>query len=361
MATLKAQLAPWLLQNPNAFYKDYAAAHPDSTVTEKQYNSTKHEVLKRRVLAATGPGRGEGGDVAMVRVRLQALPEQHRFERHVVLSDLHYRTYNQQVWDEARGRYKAITRTVHDPVALRVTEVFLRSWKPDVIWFAGDMLDCAPLSRHEKEPFDEEGFQQDLDGLLVVLRRFRRDHPKAQLHYLLGNHEHWLPKFLSKNAKPMRWLAALSYQSLLDSKALQMPIYPYRERVPILPGIFEVTHGDKIAPKSGQTAQKMLEAGTSGVSGHVHRLGTAFKTTRVGTTIWAENGCLCDLNPSYTTDPNWQQGFSVVYVDRKNARFHLDQIPIVNGRIVYAGELYEAQDAYGMGEQADADRAAEAA
>jgi hypothetical protein len=356
--TLKARLQPWILSNPKAIYRDFTAAHPDSPVSEKQYNSTKNSILHPRAIAA---GRGEGAGIeATARVKVTELPGQHRFERHVILSDLHYRTYSAQVWDGATERYKPVTRTVHDPAALRVTEAFLRSWKPDVIWFAGDMLDCSPLSKHDKEPFDEDGLQQDVDGLVTILRRFRRDHPRAAMHYLLGNHEAWLAKFLSRNAGPLRWLSALSYQSMLDSKALRMPIYPYRERVPILPGVFEVTHGDKIAPKSGYTAQKMLEAGVSGVSGHVHRLGTAYRTTRVGTTIWAENGCLCDLSPSYVTDPNWQQGFSVVLIDRKNARFHLDQIPIVSGRIVYAGEVHQARDTYGMGEDAGRE-AAEAA
>jgi hypothetical protein len=361
--TLREQLAPFILSNPKAIYRDYQAAHPDSTVTEKQYNSTKHDILKRTVAATGGGwGRGEAPPIeATARVRLQALPEVHRFERHVILSDLHYRTYTQQVWDAEAGRYKPVQRTVHDPAALRVVEAFLRSWKPDVIWFNGDMLDFAPLSKHDKEPYERDGLEQDIMGARAIFRRFRRDHPRAAMHYLLGNHEAWLEKYLRRNAAELRWLSALSYHVMFDSKELRMPIYPYGERVPILPGVLEVTHGDKIAPKSGYTAHKMLEAGISGVSGHVHRLGMVYRTTRTGTTVWAEGGCLCDLNPSYVRDPNWQLGITVLYVDRKNSRFHMDQIPIVGNRMVYAGEVHEARDVYGMGEAAERDRADEAA
>jgi hypothetical protein len=359
--TLREQLAPFISANPKAIYRDFTAAHPDTPVTEKQFNSTKHDILKRRTLAATD-GRGEGAGIPVTaRVRIQALPQRRTFERHVVLSDLHYRTYSQQVWDADKGRYVAVQRTVHDPVALRCVEHFLRSWKPDVIWFNGDILDFAPLSKHDKEPYEKDGLEQDILGARAIFRRFRRDHPNAQMHYLLGNHEAWLEKYLRRNAVELRWLSALSYHVMFDSKELRMPIYPYRERVPILDGILEITHGDKIAPKSGMTAHKMLEMGISGVSGHVHRLGMVYRTTRTGTTVWAENGCLCDVNPSYVPDPNWQQGVSVIYVDRKNARFHIDQIPIISGRMVYAGETYQPQDAYGMGEGYEVDRAAEAA
>ena len=58
--------------------------------------------------------------------------------------------------------------------------------------------------------------------------------------------------------------------------------------------------------------------------------------------MWAENGCLCRLDPDYMEDPDWQQGFTIAYVDRENQRFHLEQLPIINGRIVHAGEVYEA-------------------
>jgi hypothetical protein len=291
-----------------------------------------------------------------------ALPEQHRFERHIVIGDLHYRTYNQRVYDPVKGAYVERRRTCHDPDALRVTEAFMRSWKPDVIWLLGDLVDFPQLSRFDKEAYDSEGLEQDLLGVRAVLRRIRRDHPKAQMHYLLGNHEERLERYLRANAPALRWLTALTFHHIFDAQELGMHIYPYRERVPVLPGVLELTHGDKVAQKSGYTAHKMLEAGISGISGHVHRLGMVFKTTRAGMTVWIENGCLANLDPEYVHSPNWQSGFSVVYVDRKNARFHADIVPITaSKRIVYAGELYEAQDAYGMGEQAEADRAAEAA
>jgi hypothetical protein len=365
LATFRERLTPWILSNPDALHSDYVAAYPgDTDITPNRFYNVKNSITRPRTVAATGGGwgRGEGAGIeATARVRLTALPQQRTFERHVVLSDLHYRTYTQQVWDAEAGKYRGVQRTVHDPAALRVVEAFLRSWKPDVIWFNGDMLDAAPLSKHEKEPYESEGLEQDILGVRAIFRRFRRDHPRAEMHYLLGNHEAWLAKYLRRNAVELRWLSALSYQVMFDSAALRMPIYEYGERVPILPGVLEVTHGDKIAPKSGYTAHKMLEAGISGVSGHVHRLGMVYRTTRTGTTVWAEGGCLCSLEPSYVRDPNWQLGITVLYVDRKNSRFHIDQIPIVGNRMVYAGETYQLQDAYGMGEQAERDRAEEAA
>jgi hypothetical protein len=267
-----------------------------------------------------------------------------QMERHIIFSDLHYRDYQERVYDTEQCGYVNINRTAHDRRALAAVEAFMRDWKPTHIWLNGDMLDAPQLSRFDKETYDSEGLEQDLLGVRAIIRRIRRTHPDAELHYLLGNHEERIERYLRANAPALRWLTSLTYQHIFDAKEINLTIYPYRERVPILPGIFEITHGDKIAQKSGYTAHRMLEAGVSGVSGHVHRLGAVYKTTRVGMTTWVEGGCLCDLDPSYMVNPNWQQGFVTAYVDRANQRFHCDLIPIINGRIVYAGDVWEEVD-----------------
>lgn len=290
-------------------------------------------ILADKLLFATRPLTTED---------LPSTPRQ-RFERVVVLSDLHYRTYISKEWDEAAGGWRSSIKTAHDERALEVALQFMRDWQPDAIYLNGDLLDCAQLSRFEKEPGDEEGLEADIQGLRAILSRIRREHPRAAMHYLLGNHEDRLARYLRSNAAALRWVTGLDWHVLLDSKGLNLPIYPYKERVSVLPGVFEITHGDKVAQKSGYTAHKMLELGVSGVSGHVHRLGAIYKTDRRGTTAWFEGGCLCRLDPEYAANPNWQQGMTLVYVDRVNQRFHVDLLPIINGRIVYSGQVWEVQ------------------
>ena len=320
----------WIRNNPRKRrHAQFVADNPNATHIRPGYIKERRRAMK--VSAALL----RGDDPATV-------PPTNQMERHIVLSDLHYREYNERVYDPATNAHLIRKVAVHDSRALAAAELFMRSWQPTHIHLNGDLIDFPQFSRFDKEDYENEGLEQDILGLRVILKRIRRNHPDAQIDYELGNHEERLERYMRQNAPALRWLTSLTFHAIFEAKELGITIYPYRERVPILPGVLEITHGDKIAQKSGYTGQRMLEAGVSGVSGHVHRLGMVFRTTRTGMTVWAEGGCLCSLEPSYVNSPNWQQGIVAFYVDRPNARFHMDVVPIISGRIVYAGQVYEA-------------------
>lgn len=82
---------------------------------------------------------------------------------------------------------------------------------------------------------------------------------------------------------------------------------------------FVFKHGTLLGKKSGLSAIKEMEASyMSGASGHCHRaiVYTARKAGRKF--VWLETGCLCDLNPEYCINPNWQQAFGeVIFKDGK--------------------------------------------
>jgi hypothetical protein len=230
------------------------------------------------------------------------------FERHIVLSDLHYRTYIQRDYDPDAREWIKTVKTAHDPAALAVAEQFMRDWQPTHIHYAGDLLDMHQISRFEKEPGDSEDIEQDMLGVRAIIKRHRRMLPHATMYYEMGNHEARWERYLRQNAVELRWLTSLTWYELLDARDTGMEIYPWRHRVEVLPGVLEVTHGDKARATSGATGIVMLNMGVSGVSGHTHRLGMVYSTNRRGTTCWAENGSLCRLDPEYLISPNWQQG-----------------------------------------------------
>ena len=71
--------------------------------------------------------------------------------------------------------------------------------------------------------------------------------------------------------------------------------------------------------------------------GHTHRLGIYYRRNRGGVHAAYENGCLCSLEPEYAQYPDWQQGFSVVHVD-KGGFFNVQQIPIIGRKtFLYGG------------------------
>jgi hypothetical protein len=76
---------------------------------------------------------------------------------------------------------------------------------------------------------------------------------------------------------------------------------------------------------------------------HTHRLGAHYRTGFDGLPLVAfENGCLCDLTPPYMLSPNWQQGFSVVTMDRESDLFHVDQLPIIRGKVAWGVQIVKA-------------------
>jgi hypothetical protein len=260
-----------------------------------------------------------------------------RWERHIILSDYHHRNYVERDWVNGQTH----VRQAHDEGALAVAERFMQVWEPSHIHLAGDMVDFHTISHFCKTPPGDDELNESLHALAVITRRIRMAHPRAEMNYYLGNHEVRWQHFIGGVAAQLGGFQELTYSSILRAQENRLNIYPYKRRVPVLPGRFEITHGDRVRGKSGVTAHAMLDKGVSGVSGHTHRLGMVYRTNRVGTVVWAENGCLCRLDPEWLEDPDWQQGFTVAYVDRAEGRFHLDQIPIIKGRVFYAGMVYE--------------------
>lgn len=97
---------------------------------------------------------------------------------------------------------------------------------------------------------------------------------------------------------------------------------------------FVFEHGTRLGNKSGLAAIKELETHyMSGATGHVHRL-AKFSTLKSGKRfIWLETGCLCDLNPEYMLNADWEQGFGIVKF-RDGKFFDAQVISIRDGEVI---------------------------
>jgi len=95
---------------------------------------------------------------------------------------------------------------------------------------------------------------------------------------------------------------------------------PYKGRVSCL----TVSNGTLIIRSKGKTL----------VTQNTHRLGVCYRKTPSRYLAWFEGGCLCDIEPEYVDNPDWQQGFLYGYVDKDS--FAVTPIPIVDGKTKYA-------------------------
>ena len=94
-------------------------------------------------------------------------------------------------------------------------------------------------------------------------------------------------------------------------------IVPYKGRVSCV----SVDNGTLIIRSKGKTL----------VTQNTHRGGAYYCRTPERYLAWFESFCLCDLNPEYIDDPNWQSGILYGYVEKDS--FAVTPIPIVDGKI----------------------------
>lgn len=226
----------------------------------------------------------------------------------------------------------------HDSQAINASLKACRIVKPDEIIIAGDLVDFYLLSKFDKNPARKHTLQDELDEGMKILERYRRACPKAKITYLEGNHEARLQKYVWRHPELYN-IRNLKMNSLMELDRLGIKYVPNNKYYKIKNGLV-VTHGDMVRKHSGYTAKGFLEnLGVSVLFGHTHRGGTHHKTDLSGSRTAYENFCLCDLNPEYVNNPNWQQGFSVVTVTDKD--FFVEQVQIKKNGFVYGGKHYK--------------------
>lgn len=236
---------------------------------------------------------------------------------------------------------------VHDPfVDEPVFEMFLDALsiiKPNLIVELGDGFDFFQLSHFLNDPERRNALLSDRDTFIkrrlaitdAVGKRIVR-------HYLPGNHEARLHKYLWSHAPELNGLDELTWDGFLRLEAMGWIVSDFKgAQNPTLElGKLLVTHGHIVRKHSSYSARAVMEDyGQSVLVGHTHRLGSYWRSTVDTTMVAYENGCLCSMaaGTHYTRGAiNWQSGFSIVTIDRETGWFRVHQIPIVKvpGKLV---------------------------
>ena len=71
----------------------------------------------------------------------------------------------------------------------------------------------------------------------------------------------------------------------------------------------------------------------SGATGHTHRLAKYIARKAGRKFIWLETGCLCSMQPEYMLNPNWQQGFGMIQIEKGKVK-RAEVLEIENGEIL---------------------------
>ena len=238
----------------------------------------------------------------------------------------------------------------HDPVLLDLFLEFLTDFQPDILVINGDFLDCFAISRFDKVPH-HDSLKNEIEIGKVILTRIRKAIPDAEIYMVEGNHEFRLRQYLIKNAQELYELSPTlaDYLKLeefgvewVGTKATASKWIDTYKRF----GQLYVGHWDRVNKHSAMTAKNLVtDKGVSLVQNHCHRIGQYnFRREDDIQIVGIEAGCMCDLNPNYTSKPNWQQGFVVAYLDQDGSgRFHHTIIQVLGYKFFHNGKIYEIQ------------------
>ena len=107
-----------------------------------------------------------------------------------------------------------------------------------------------------------------------------------------------------------------------------------------------ITHGSTVRKFSAYTARAEAEKirySMSVMTGHTHRGGRFFTTTRAGIIQAVECFCLCSLAPEYMCNPDWQQGLVLAEVDEDMLSIEMIPFHQVGGKLVarWRGKEYQ--------------------
>lgn len=222
----------------------------------------------------------------------------------------------------------------------------LKALDADEVVYLGDGLDCAgTFSTHQRSYTNEmaESYDEDCRGANRFLNLVQKRAPRAEHHYLEGNHEahveRWASRTFSSQKDAENLLSVYGPSAVLDFKRRGFRYYKRSEHYMGLsiPGAIRLgkvffVHG--ISHSRHAAAQHLARFGANVVFGHVHRVQHVGERTVTshGHGAWCP-GTLAKLQPLYahTAPTSWQHGYAVQFVERNGTFLHIN-VPIHKGK-----------------------------
>lgn len=237
-----------------------------------------------------------------------------------------------------------------EPVAIAALLRDIEALAPREIVWLGDHLDCGGfLAQHHVTHYvaqSEYTFEDDAAHANDLLDRVHKAAPKAENHYLEGNHERRIETFICtatvRNVRDASFLRRMfGPETVLNLAKRRIPYYSValqhfglRVRGAIKLGHCYFVHGISAAKRAAGV--HLDKFGCPVCFGHTHRVEVAsgeLVNSGVGMIqAWCP-GCLCQRAPLYAhgNPLGWTHGYAVQLVAKDGTFLHL-QVPIDEGR-----------------------------
>ncbi len=205
----------------------------------------------------------------------------------------------------------------------------------------GDFFDFCAISQWSRGTPKEDGarLQKEIDIADTVMTDIGKAYPGLKTR-IKGNHDDRLDKYLATQARGLRGLRVLDYDTL--TLAGEHGWETKREPYVLAPGTVAV-HGLAVRSRAGYTAHAHLDRLPGNVvHGHTHRAALVYRTLGDRQRWAMEVGCLMDRKQaSYLPcgAADWQLGFGALYTDGSTVTpslVHLEP----GGSFVFEGRRY---------------------
>ena len=233
-------------------------------------------------------------------------------------------------------------------VAYRLLYLILKDVKIDLVVLLGDFLDMYGLSFYDQDPsFGDvaELYQREIECGKQRLEEIKELTNGVQLHYIEGNHEDRLTRYMAKNAKALRKRLSVPSELELD-RIKRVTWHPFNKTQSLQ--IYDLDLYARHCPPVGGTALNVAkQSGASVIYGHTHQESTdTFINKMTAKKTVAHNaGCLVDFEAKVfnyvPTRPNWSKAFTIATIYKKD--FWLETIRIHDNTASFRGKLYETE------------------
>lgn len=210
----------------------------------------------------------------------------------------------------------------------------------------GDVMDCEALSKYDKIS-ETASFADEVYATNIFLRKLREVFPKANITYIMGNHEERLEQYVRKNVPELADFKELTLPSFLEFEDLKIELVDNRKRLtmgmgPYIVQGWSIFHGHEfgIRPLTNTARRYVDRAKVNMVVGHIHKTDSSVITTINRDLIRCYSvGTLAKLSPDYMPINQWTQGFAVIEHAYADVNSWKAPLGIIHNHLIWYGEV----------------------
>lgn len=235
----------------------------------------------------------------------------------------------------------------HDPRALQLVLDVAKQENVDEFIINGDLPDFYNLSRHPSTTLDvKTKLEDELFAVKDFVEGLRKLLPDKKITWIFGNHEWRLDRYIVEKCPELWNLFTLKVFCDLDK--LNIGHIPYNDAYQIGNSNLFIQHSPPSYGENGARTSLLKKVDRSFIYGCSHRMQHASITGANGvyncwfngwlgsTTLTEEHKAVFSYAKGHS---NWQQCFSIIHL-LNEVEYHVQQVPIVNGRCVVNNILY---------------------